>query len=125
MLPTHRPNPATESLSRLSKGSNPFSKFITRWVILICSVVVLLWLARPLFGDMLWDASVFQFYPPVPPPHVRPIRLPPPPTPEEQQVWESRKIEVRDAFKHAWGGYRFRAFPHDELRAVTGDYSDK
>ncbi|KAJ3493767.1 hypothetical protein NLJ89_g10944 [Agrocybe chaxingu] len=33
--------------------------------------------------------------------------------------------EVREAFKHAWTGYKEKAFPHDELASVSGGYTDK
>ncbi|KAF8896775.1 glycoside hydrolase family 47 protein [Gymnopilus junonius] len=74
---------------------------------------------------MIWAPPDLQFYPHPPPPHVRPLRLPPKPTAEEQDIWEPRKLEVREAFKHAWEGYKTRAFPHDELLAVSGGHSDK
>jgi mannosyl-oligosaccharide alpha-1,2-mannosidase len=31
---------------------------------------------------------------------------------------------VKEAFNHAWTGYRQHAFPHDELHPVSGGYGD-
>ncbi|KIM37603.1 glycoside hydrolase family 47 protein [Hebeloma cylindrosporum] len=56
----------------------------------------------------------------------RPINNgPPPPSLEDQELWNTRKLEVREAFKHAWTGYNTKAFPSDELLAVSGGKSDK
>lgn len=122
MLPQHRAPPARESLSRLTKSSNPFSKFITRWVILGCIVLAVLWFGGPLVGNIIGAPPEFDYYGGSP----RPISIgPPPPTLEDQQIWDSRKLEVREAFKHAWTGYNTKAFPGDELLAVSGGKSDK
>lgn len=122
MLPQHRAPPASESLSRLTKSSNPFSKFITRWIILVCIVLVVLWFGGPLVGDIIGAPPEFDYYGGSP----RPINNgPPPPTFEDQEIWDSRKLEVREAFKHAWTGYNTRAFPSDELLAVSGGKSNK
>jgi hypothetical protein len=51
--------------------------------------------------------------------------LPLPPTKEEQDVWEPRKNEVRNAFKHAWSGYKNIAYPNDELLSLSGRQSNK
>ncbi|KDR73258.1 hypothetical protein GALMADRAFT_72667 [Galerina marginata CBS 339.88] len=64
-------------------------------------------------------------YHPRPPSHIRPIKGPPQPSLEEQETWDARKNEVKEAFKHAWTGYKTRAFPSDELMAVSGGKSDK
>ncbi|KAF8806751.1 seven-hairpin glycosidase, partial [Phlegmacium glaucopus] len=47
------------------------------------------------------------------------------PSREEQDIWEPRKNEVKDAFGHAWSGYRKMAFPNDELLLLTGGKSNK
>jgi mannosyl-oligosaccharide alpha-1,2-mannosidase len=31
---------------------------------------------------------------------------------------------VREAFRHAWGGYKQYAFPHDELHPVSNGFGD-
>lgn len=36
----------------------------------------------------------------------------------------NRQEAVRDAFRHAWKGYREHAWGHDELRPVSKSYSD-
>ena len=59
-------------------------------------------------------------------PHLeRPLNPPPKPTKEEQDVWEPRKNEVRNAFKHAWSGYKSIAYPNDELLSLSGGASNK
>lgn len=123
MLPQHRVPPASESLSRLTKSSNPFGKFITRWVILGCIVLGVLWFGSPLVGDIIGaPRPEFDYYGGPP----RPINTgPPPPTLKDQNIWDTRKLEVREAFKHAWTGYNTRAFPSDELLGVSGGKSDK
>jgi mannosyl-oligosaccharide alpha-1,2-mannosidase len=35
-----------------------------------------------------------------------------------------RADAVREAFRHAWSGYRQYAFPHDELRPVSNGFGD-
>jgi len=39
--------------------------------------------------------------------------------------WGKRRDEVRAGFVHAMKGYKTHAFPHDELLAVSGGFSDK
>jgi len=39
--------------------------------------------------------------------------------------WGKRRDEVRAGFVHAMNGYKAHAFPHDELLAVSGSFSDK
>ncbi|KAF8186288.1 glycoside hydrolase family 47 protein [Pholiota molesta] len=64
-------------------------------------------------------------HPPPPHHHKRPPMKRPPPMLEEQRLWDSRKAEVRETFKHAWKGYMDRAFPSDELSSVSGGKSDR
>jgi len=52
-------------------------------------------------------------------------RLQAQPTNGEQAFWEPKKNEVRDAFKHAWSGYRSMAYPNDELLSLSGGKSNK
>lgn len=35
-----------------------------------------------------------------------------------------RAEAVKEAFQHAWQGYRKYAFPHDELHPVSNSYGD-
>ncbi|KAF9474075.1 seven-hairpin glycosidase [Pholiota conissans] len=122
MLPAHRPPPALEHLARLNKSSNPFGKFLTRWILLGLSLVFVFLFAGPAISDFIWAPPEFSEFPPAPGmhPHKRPPMKRPPPTPEEQRVWDTKKVEVRDTFMHAWKGYKTRAFPNDELSTVTG-----
>lgn len=40
-------------------------------------------------------------------------------------VWAANRQEaVRDAFRHAWKGYREYAWGHDELRPLSKSYSE-
>ncbi|RPD52651.1 seven-hairpin glycosidase [Lentinus tigrinus ALCF2SS1-7] len=59
-----------------------------------------------------------------PPPHDHPFRHPPPPPPygpgpKEHTKWSSRADAVRDAFRHAYGGYVKYAGSNDELLPVS------
>ena len=132
MLPVYRSLPSEGGLSScLSKRpSFVLNKRLLRWLALACVVIAFLW-----FGDLLSFAP-FE-------PLLRPLDLtnttttttsqfqrpsnvvPPPPTKEEQDVWEPRKNEVRNAFKHAWSGYKSIAYPNDELKSLTGGQSNK
>jgi mannosyl-oligosaccharide alpha-1,2-mannosidase len=131
MLPVYRSLPSEAGLSScLSKRpSFVLNKLLLRWLALACVVIAFLW-----FGDLL---SLGQFEPllrPLDLPNTtttttnqfqRPPNVPPPPTKEEQDVWEPRKNEVRNAFKHAWSGYKNIAYPNDELRSLSGGQSNK
>lgn len=122
MLPTHRPSPALEHLSRLKNGSNPFSRFLTRWILLGFALIVAIWFARPLLEDFIWAQP-----PELNPPRYghRPPMKQPPPSLDEQALWDLKKNEVKDTFKHAWAGYLSNAFPSDELNSVSGGKSDR
>lgn len=43
----------------------------------------------------------------------------------EQINWDARKEEVRQAFLHAWSGYKKYAFPGDELLPISGGSTNK
>jgi hypothetical protein len=129
MLPVHRSLPSEAGLSsRLSKWPSSLrSKPLVRWLALASVVIVVIW-----FGG-LWghDRSEFFLYPWDSPntataSHLhRPSIVPLPPTKEEQDVWEPRKDEVRNAMKHAWSGYKSIAYPYDELLPVSGGRFNK
>lgn len=129
MLPVQRCLPSESGHPSRSTKCRSLSKVLLRWVVLACLVTAVIW-----FGDSLslrlsetWfrssdstdttlkTSSRFQ----------RPLNVPPPPTKEEQDVWEPRKTEVRNAFKHAWSGYKSIAYPNDELLPVSGGQSNK
>jgi hypothetical protein len=52
---------------------------------------------------------------------------PPPPfqLPSDSTLWDHRAEAVKGAFRHAYAGYERLAFPHDELRPVSGTWDDK
>jgi mannosyl-oligosaccharide alpha-1,2-mannosidase len=129
MLPTHRAPSAGESLSRLSKGVNPFSKPILRFLVLGCCIVLGLWFVSPFFTDFLWgppgpppDFDYFDQGPPAVDSGSQPHR---PAVSEDQAIWSTRRDQVREAFKHAWTGYKTLAYPADELFPVSGGKSNK
>lgn len=68
------------------------------------------WFTKPLLEDFLWPYL-----------NMSPLGL----SLEEQRMWNTRKMEVREAFKHAWVGYSTQAFPSDELQSVSGGKSDR
>ena len=131
MLPVYRSLPSEGGLSsRLSKRpSFVLNKRLLRWLALACVVIAFLWfgdllsfapfepLLRPLDLTNTTTTTTSQFQ--------RPSNVSPPPTKEEQDVWEPRKNEVRNAFKHAWSGYKSIAYPNDELKSLTGGQSNK
>lgn len=126
MLPTHRPPPALEHLSRLNKSSYPFGKLLTRWILLGCTLLVAFWFVGPLISDLIRAPQDFSEIPHSPShPHKRPPMKRPPPTLKEQRLWDSKNAQVRETFKHAWKGYMGRAFPSDELSSVSGAKSDR
>jgi mannosyl-oligosaccharide alpha-1,2-mannosidase len=104
------------------------NKFVIRWIALAFILIAFIGfgLGGPRLADYL-DLGPFAFeYPPPLAPHLeRPLNLPPQPTKEEQAVWEPRKDEVREAFKHAWSGYKTIAYPNDELLSLSGGTSNK
>ena len=128
-LPVHRSLPSdADFTSSLSKWSSFVRKNLNvRWLSFACVVIAVIW-----FGDLWshglgrserflhpWDTTTVSS-------HLhRPSIVPPPPTKEEQDIWEPRKNEVRNALKHAWTGYKSLAYPSDELLPVSGGRSDK
>lgn len=122
MLPTHRPPPSIEHLSKLtSSGYHPLlRRFTIRWALLACGILALLYFALPAVGPLVWHPVELSDLSPVPPPP-----MPPPPTTEEQTIWEPRKNAVRSTFQRAWNGYMARAFPDDELSSISGGRSNK
>ncbi|KDR66394.1 hypothetical protein GALMADRAFT_80958 [Galerina marginata CBS 339.88] len=125
MLPTHRHPQPTSTLTCVTHRFNVFRTAVFRWVILASIILGFLWLSGPPVGRILWPSPSGPSSPDTTAHHVRPIQPPPSPKPEEQKLWEPRKDEVREAFKHAWNGYRTRAFPADELLAVSGGNSNR
>lgn len=66
------------------------------------------------------------------PPHEHTHPPPPPPPPPESpppsptlQPWPDRANAVKDAFLHAYNGYKTHAFSHDELLPLSHRYVDK
>ena len=129
MLPTHRfsSNNLGAGLSFHLPKRFLSGKLGLRWIALSCVVFTFIW-----FGGRRLANSLnvgFEYLPtdPHPPPaHIaRPSNPHPRPTKEEQDVWEPRKNEVKDAFKHAWSGYKAMAYPNDELLSLSGGSSNK
>ena len=119
MLPIHRLSSSKASpFSCLTKRpSFHLNKLIIRWIAIACIAIAFIWFGAPRLADSL---SLGFF---APAPHLeRPLNQP---TKEEQDVWEPRKIEVRNAFKHAWSGYKSIAYPNDELLSLSGGTSNK
>lgn len=126
MLPTHRPQIALEHLFKLtSKSSCGLNRFAVRWITLAGLFGIGFWFFIPFVRNVSWGSPEFDFYPPSLPPHIRPLSGPIPLTLEEQQKWDQRKNEVKESFKHAWNGYRDRAFPSDELLPLSGGKTNK
>ena len=130
LLPIHRlSSPKAGSFSWLTKRpSFLLNKLIVRWIALACVAIALIWFGGRLANSLSLSPFGFEYPLPNPPlaPHLeRPLNQPPQPTKQEQDVWEPRKDEVRNAFKHAWSGYMTIAYPNDELLSVSGGTSNK
>ena len=137
MLPTHRPPPAIEHLTKLNKFIyHPLSKLSLRWVVIACVFLVSMYFALPVVGHILWRPLELSNYPQAPfpphsrpgPPHSRPGRpftWPAPPANQEQSKWDPKKREVQETFQRAWTGYRTIAFPNDELTSLSGGKSNR
>lgn len=129
MLPTYR-SPTEPDLTK--RPSSILNKLIVRWIGLAVVVIAFIWFAGPLLADTLRTGRSEFEYPssthvPSHPtlPDLEHSNLPPVPSKEEQDIWGPRKNEVRDAFIHAWSGYKKMAYPHDELLSSSGGSSDK
>ena len=132
MLPVHRSSPSEDGPSpHPSKWPSLVrSRSLIRWLALACIVIIaIIWFGHlfSLGGSELllrpWDSPKTAS---ATTEHLqRPSIVPPPPTTEEPDIWESRKNEVRNALKHAWSGYKSIAYPDDELLPVSGGRSNK
>ena len=134
MLPIHRSSPSEAGLSSCitKRPSFVLTKPLVRWLVLASIVVAFIW-----FGDLLNLGRSSQPLsrlsdslntPTTTTSQQRPSNIPFQPTKEvqvEQDVWELRKNEVRNAFKHAWSGYKNIAYPNDELLSLSGGHSNK
>ena len=136
LLPIHR-------FSNFSKAGLFFSflnrrpsflqnKFIVRWIALACCIAFafVMWFGGG--GLRLADSLGFGYsssgeydLPPLAPHMKVPLKPMPQSTKEEKLVWESRKDEVRNAFKHSWSNYKKIAFPDDELLPISGSSTNK
>jgi hypothetical protein len=102
----------SSSPSMVNLLSSPqLPKTLWRWLAAtVCFVVISSWIGRLVIDGALTRTSWTR-----PLTYVRYGELDPP-----IQDWDTIRDEVRDAFLHAWTGYKTRAFPGDELRAVSG-----
>ena len=51
--------------------------------------------------------------------------LQPPVHAHDDTLWSIRADQVKDAFRHAYAGYREHALTHDELTPVSGSHRDR
>ena len=111
LLPFHRLSFSNNDLfsSFTNRPSFLQNKLIFRWIALACVTIAFIWVANSALAPRL----------------ELPLNPPLQPTKEEQAVWELRKNEVRNAFKHAWSGYKTIAYPDDELCPISGRTSNK
>ena len=127
LLPIHRLSSSKAGLfSCLTKRPSFFlNKLIIRWIALACLAIAFIWFGGPRLADSLSLGSSSPSNSDLAPHLERPLRPPPQPTKEDQDVWDPRKNEVRNAFKHAWSGYKSIAYPNDELLSLSGGTSNK
>jgi mannosyl-oligosaccharide alpha-1,2-mannosidase len=131
LLPIHR-LPSSDLNAGFSKRPSFLlnKRGIIRWIACACIAIAFIWFGGSRLVDplSLVPSESELEYPPnsATAPHLnRPLKPPPQPTKEEQGVWETRKNEVRNAFKHAWSGYKSIAYPNDELMSLSGGTSNK
>ena len=62
------------------------------------------------------DSEPFHWHPHAPPPKIGP---------QHGSVWSNRALQVRDAYLHAYQGYKKYALPHDELLPLSNKFVDK
>ena len=133
LLPIHRLSFSKAGLFSFLNKRPSFlqNKLMIRWIALVCVVVIsfIMWLGVPRLANSLGlglsSSSGFEGYLPLAPHLNAPLNPLPQSTKEEKVVWESRKVEVRNAFKHAWSNYKRIAFPDDELLPISGGSSNK
>ena len=111
LLPFHRLSFSNNDLFSFFTNRPSFlqNKLVFRWIALACVTIAFIWVANSALAPRL----------------ELPLNPPLQPTKEEQAVWELRKNEVRNAFKHAWSGYKTIAYPDDELCPISGRTSNK
>ena len=132
LLPIHRLSSNSALFSCLTKRLPFFlNKLIIGLIGLACIAIAFIWLGGARLTSLAALGPFGSEYPQHEPnstlaPHLRrPLNPLPQLTKEEQDVWESRKSEVQNAFKHAWSGYKSIAFPNDELLSVSGGTSNE
>lgn len=74
-----------------------------------CVLVVTLYYSA--FPNTVSDSEIWRT--------IRPVSTTPP------HVWKQRAEAVKNAFRHAYGGYERHAKPHDELKPLTNGTKDK
>ncbi len=91
-------------------------KFIVRWFLFGCIACACLWFGGPIVYNVVLGT-----------PELASVQVPLSPLPLDggQINWDARKEEVRQAFLHAWIGYKKYAFPGDELLSVSGGSTNK
>lgn len=126
MLPTHRPPPAIEHLSKASnRPVCGLNRLALRWITLTATVFASLWFFLPSIRGYIWEPADFGLDYSIPrplPPQLRPETLV---TTENQFFWDARKNEVKEGFEHAYGGYKRLAFPSDEVLPLSGGKTNK
>ena len=134
MLPIYRSSPSETGLSSCitKRPSFVLTKPLVRWLALACIVVAFVWFGGLLqlgrSSEPLSRLSDSLNTPTTTTSQQHPSNIPPQPPKEvqvDQDVWELRKNEVRNAFKHAWSGYKNIAYPNDELLSLSGGHSNK
>ncbi|KAF5355334.1 hypothetical protein D9758_006055 [Tetrapyrgos nigripes] len=90
-----------------------------RWIPLVLGIVGFLWFTGPALFSGPPPHHGDHFGLPGPPshPHRPPLRIKPS---NPDSVWPKRATKVKEAFVHAYSGYRRYAFEADELKPVSG-----
>ncbi|KAG5647834.1 hypothetical protein DXG03_007758 [Asterophora parasitica] len=139
MLPSHtgrpqgRPRIYVDPESGAPPKVNSFAigRPLLRWLTWAVVCIVVLWMFGPFMVDIVRPPPPYSQMPYAPHedaghrPPLRPLGpalrpLPPPMAQPEATIWSARADKVRDAFIHAYDGYKSRALPSDELAPVSG-----
>ncbi|KAG6854248.1 hypothetical protein C0991_008941 [Blastosporella zonata] len=142
MLSTRRPHIWVDPESAAPPPTRLIGRPLLRWITWAVFSAIVVSIFGPFLLRLL-NPDFHAYSPPPPPPlipgHHEFVPRPPPPlpwmrpgpppkspaesavTPPIDPKWSVRAAMVRDAFVHAYEGYKQHALPNDELQPLTGD----
>ncbi|KAJ3817155.1 glycoside hydrolase [Lentinula raphanica] len=109
--------PHSSRLPTLREGITLLAGRPQRWLPHLLGFLFVLWYFGPIIRGGPPDDYVYVLPPPIHHPHLPPLYKPPTASAND---WKVRAHQVREAFIHAYKGYRDHAFPADELAPMSG-----